>query len=195
MTPARWLQAIAAAIALFAILLAIIIRTTSASSSVDRRLIGSPAPLFSLHAESRGKVSPDVIALAGERGQPVLLVFMFSLCPHCLNQIEAVKSLDQKMPNGNLHILYVDSPAESPSIISAYAERLGIEAPSSPILLDPDGALAARFGVKYYPTTILIDAKGIVRQIWAGETGSTTLRESIGLLAVTRPASREWRYV
>ncbi|MGO8950560.1 MAG: TlpA family protein disulfide reductase [Ktedonobacterales bacterium] len=187
MTPARWLQTAVVAIALFSLLLAVAIRAGAGSPSVARRIIGLPAPAFSLQAESHGQVQPGTISLASERGHTVLLVFMYSLCPHCLNQIEAVQELETQKATDGLRILYIDSPAESAGIISAYAERLGIESPATPILLDPNGALAQTYGIVYYPTTVLIDARGIVRQVWTGETTSDSLSSAIKLLAQRSP--------
>ena len=190
MTPARWLQTAVLVIAIVALLLAVAIRATSAATqATTQQRVGLPAPEFSLRSESHGQVLPGTVSLDGERGHTVLLLFMFSLCPHCLNQIEAVKSVNTETATGGLRILYIDSPAESPGIISAYAQRLGIENPSTPILLDPSGALARTYGIIYYPVTILIDARGIVRQVWTGETGSGTLRTAIKLLASSNSTS------
>jgi peroxiredoxin len=175
MTPARWLQAAVAACALLALLLAVEIRLSTGSNLAVHRLVGSPAPAFQLHAESHGQVQPQTISLAQERGHTVLLVFMYSLCPHCLSQIQVTKGMAEQQEAGGLRIIYIDSPAESPAIISAYAERLGIEGPATPILLDANGTLAQAYGIVYYPTTILIDPAGVVRQVWTGETGQLTL--------------------
>jgi alkyl hydroperoxide reductase subunit AhpC len=115
---------------------------------------------------------------------------MYSLCAHCLSQIQVTKGVAAQPAAGGLRIIYIDSPAESAGIISAYAERLGIESLATPILLDDEGALAQAYGIVYYPTTVLIDPKGIVRQVWTGETSSDTLRSAIDLLAV-HPAAMD----
>jgi peroxiredoxin len=189
MTPARWLKAAVAACALLAVLLAVEIRLSSGSNLAVDRLVGSPAPAFHLHAESHGQVLPQSISLAQERGHTVLLVFMYSLCAHCLSQIQVTKGMAGQQVAGGLRIIYIDSPAESPGIVSAYAERLGIENPATPILLDGKGALARAYGIVYYPTTMLIDSEGMVRQVWTGETGSDALRSAIDRLAMHPPVS------
>src|SRR5215469_8528996 len=153
MTPARWLKAAVAACALLTLVLAVEIRLSVGSNAAAYRLVGSPAPTFQLHAESRGQVLPQTFSLAQERGHTVLLVFMYSLCAHCLSQIQVTKGMAAQQAAGGLRVIYIDSPAESPGIISAYAERLGIEDSATPILLDDDGALAQAFGIAYYPTT------------------------------------------
>jgi peroxiredoxin len=156
-------------------LLAVEIRLSTGSNAAAQRLVGVPAPAFQLHAEGHGQVLPQTVSLAQERGHTVLLVFVYSLCPHCLSQIQVTRGMAGQQVTGGLRIIYIDSPAESPGIISAYAERLGIEGPATPILLDTNGALAQAYGIVYYPTTILIDPEGIVRQVWTGETGQLTI--------------------
>ncbi len=191
MTPARWLQAAVAGIALLAILLAVVTRVSGGSTTAAQHLLGVPAPAFSLKAENRGQVLPETVSLAEQRGHNVLLVFMYSLCAHCLSQIDTVHALDTQGVSPGLRVLYIDSPAESTSIISAYAERLGIETPSTSILLDSNGALAQTYGVRYYPTTFLIDDRGIVRQVWTGETSGDSLRSAIKLLGETSARSSQ----
>jgi peroxiredoxin len=191
MTPIRRLLATVAGIVLLAILLTVVTRVSGGSNSAAERLVGMPAPAFSLQAENRGEVLPGTISLAEQRGHNVLLVFVYSLCAHCLRQIDTVHGLDIQGASPGLRILYIDSPAESTSIISAYAERLGIESPSTPILLDRNGALAQAYGVRYYPTTFLIDARGIVRQVWTGETSGDSLRSAIERLGETSARSSQ----
>ena len=189
MTPARWLKVAVGACALLALLLAVEIHLSTESNLAVHRLVGSPAPAFQLHAEDHGQVLPQTISLPKERGHTVLLVFVYSLCAHCLSQIQVTKEMTGQQVTGGLRIIYIDSPAESPGIISAYAERLGIEDSATPILLDDDGALAQAYGIVYYPTTVLIDPAGIVRQVWTGETSSDTLRSAIDLLAMHHQVS------
>jgi hypothetical protein len=38
------------------------------------------------------------------------------------------------------------------------------------VVLDPDGALAQRYGVRAFPTTFFIDARGRIRHVEVGYT-------------------------
>jgi hypothetical protein len=80
-----------------------------------------------------------------------------------------------------LRVLYIDSPAEAPGIITAFAQRVGVDAP---VLLDTGGAVAQRYGIQTYPAAVLIDGNGVVRAQWAGETSTTALHA--GLTAILR---------
>jgi peroxiredoxin len=163
-----------------ALALGIAIRVSGGSAAPAERLIGKPAPGFTLPIESRGQVLQQTVSLREQRGHAVLLLFMYSLCPHCQSQVEAVQGLDHQGTGNGVRILYIDSPAESASIIDAYAERLGIDSSNeAPILMDKNGSLARAYGLAYYPATILIDTHGIVVHVWIGETGSSALRSAI----------------
>jgi peroxiredoxin len=172
-----------------ALALGIAIRVSGGSTAAAEQVVGKPAPAFTLPIESGGKVLPQTVSLGEKRGHMVLLLFMYSLCPHCQSQVEAVQELQHYGTAAGLQIIYIDSPAESPSIIDAYAERLGIgSSATTPILLDKDGSLARAYGITYYPASILIDGHGIVQHVWIGETSGTALRSAIDRLARTETA-------
>jgi hypothetical protein len=78
-------------------------------------------------------------------------------------------------------VLLVDSPAETTTIAEAYALRLGIEAP---ILLDSAGRVSATYGIAGYPTTLLVDDTGVVRDAWTGAVGSIAMAKALGALSV-----------
>jgi cytochrome c biogenesis protein CcmG/thiol:disulfide interchange protein DsbE len=174
--PARALQAIALACVLLAGMLALAVRTGAPPAEIGAKLVGRPAPAFVLPAERDGHLLPGTISLAAQRGHPVLLLFTFSLCPHCLPQALTVRRVAARNTVPGLRVLYVDSPGESPDIVAAYQQRLVLDAP---VLLDAGGVVAARYGVTYYPTTVLIDGQGVVRRIWIGETGAAPVTTAL----------------
>src|SRR5262249_51802559 len=114
---------------------------------------------------------------------PVLLVFFFTLCPHCLGELQTVRvvvAAHGDTPGGaGLVPLYINSPAERASIPDAYVTRVGIQAP---VLLDGDGRVAARYGIYAYPTLVLVDARGIVRATWTGAASAADLDAAISHL-------------
>jgi len=175
-TPAWWLRASLAALALAAVALGVAARALAGPADGPRRLLGGPAPSFTLPAEARGRPLPDPVALAAHRGHPVLLVFFYTLCTHCLGELQTAHAVAGADAGRGLDVLYVNSPGERPSIPAAYAARVGIDAP---ILLDVDAAVAARYGIRYYPTLVLLDGGGIVRDAWTDETGAATLEAAI----------------
>lgn len=171
-----WLRATLVALAVLALALALAIRLTAPAPSAASRLVGQPAPAFTLPAVSNGKTQAIPISLDSTRGYPTLVMFLYSLCSHCLSETETVHQLEAQHAAEGLRVLYVDSPAETPGIIAAYQQRVGITAP---MLLDARGQVAARYGIHYYPALVLLDAHGIVRNAWSGEVPAATLDASI----------------
>ena len=72
---------------------------------------------------------------------------------------------------------------ESNTIIERYVQRSGL---NLPVLPDPDGVMARQWGVKVFPTTVLVGADGRVRAVLRGEldwTGQAAARLVVPLLA------------
>lgn len=175
---AAWLlTASALALALLAIVLAAAVRANAPSEAVAPSLVGRPLPPVALPAEQGGRLERGTRPLLPRNGHLALVLFIFSLCPRCSSEAEAVSALARQR---GLDLVVVDSPAETPGIANAYAARLGL---SGPILLDDSGALAARLGITVYPALLLVDARGIVRDVWIGETPTTSVAAAVARLA------------
>lgn len=174
----RTLRRAVLALAVVALALAVAVRL-NAPTSRAQALVGHAAPAFALPAEVNGSRLPGTISLPAHSGHPLLLVFAYSLCPQCLNEIQTARDLQARGASRGLGALYIDSPGETPAIANAYFQRLGVIAP---ILLDGQGAVAARYGIGYYPTIILIDAHGSVRYVASGEASSANLSRALDAL-------------
>lgn len=171
-------RAAIAALVLAALALTVAIRAGSGAPSFER-LLGQPAPDFALRAEQGGHALTETVSLTALRGHPVLVLFTYTLCPHCLGETQIVQSLASAEQRRGLRVVYMDSPAEAPDIVSAYQQRVGLDAP---VLLDTGGDVAKRYGVRYYPTLVLMDARGIVRQVWTGEVSERALERALSVV-------------
>lgn len=174
--PAKLLAGTALAIALLAVVLAIVVRSTAPTTTTAATLVGHPLPRVSLPAERGSRLDGTRPLLPGD-GRPALVLFLFSLCPRCPNEAAAVSALARQR---GLDLVVVDSPAETPAIADAYATRLGLR---GPLLLDHSGALATRLGLDLYPALLLVDARGIVRDVWLGETPAAAVGAAVDRLA------------
>lgn len=161
--------------ALLALVFAGLARALGGDPSAAERLVGQPAPAFSLPAQQDGRALPEPVALADARGHPVVLVFFYTLCAHCLSQLGEVHDAVRGAPAGATD-LFIDTPGERPDVTQAYFRRLYFQ---PPVLSDADGRVAARYGVAYSPTVVLVDGAGIVRHVWVGETDAATIRAAI----------------
>ncbi len=102
-------------------------------------------------------------------GQPILLHFWGTWCPVCRQEASNIETVARRYP-----VLTVAVNSGSPEEIRAWMRERGI---SYPVLNDPYGTLAKRFGITTYPTSLIYDAAGKLKFV---ETGYTT---TAGLLA------------
>lgn len=177
--PATALRVVVAGVALVAVALGIGMRASAPSAAASRALVGRAAPDFALRPVADGAVGTRPVTLASMRGHPVVLVFMYTLCPRCLSQTQVAATLAADERASGARVLLVDSPAESPEIVAAYLQRTH-DAADVPVLLDTGGAVARAYAIGLYPTTALIDSQGVVREMWVGETDAATVRGTLG---------------
>ncbi len=173
-TPSRALRGGMLAAALLAIVLLVAFRACAPSSVATQAHINRPAITFTLPAEQAGARLPAPVTFTPTPGKPTLLIFFYTLCTHCLLQMQATHAVTAGF--SGLHIVYIDSPAELPNLPNLMMQRLAI---TDPVLLDADGQVAARYGIAYYPTLVLVDGQGSVRNIWTGEIDASALRAGI----------------
>ncbi|HEU4784917.1 MAG TPA: TlpA disulfide reductase family protein [Ktedonobacterales bacterium] len=166
--------------ALLAVVLLVAFRATAPSPTATQRQINQTAASFTLPAEQAGVRLPAPATFAPANGKPTLLVFFYTLCTHCLVQMQSTHAVTTGFPE--LRTVYIDSPSELPNLPDLMMQRLGI---TDPVLLDTDGRVAARYGIAYYPSLVLIDGRGIVRAIWTGEADAATLHAGIARALAT----------
>lgn len=120
--------------------------------------IGAPAPDFIVPT-----VEGRLVRLSALRGTPVWLNFWGSWCPPCRSEFPELQSAyaEFMQPNG-IELLAV-SLDEPPSAAAGFAAR---NDGTFPILTDPNRQLTGEaYPIVNFPTHILIDGDGIVRDI------------------------------
>ena len=188
--PGGVLRIAVVAAALLAVALSVGARASAPTTQAAQSLAGHAAPTFALPPLDGDRTGVQPVTLASERGHPVLLVFTYTLCPHCLAQTQTAAALAADERASGLRVLLVDSPAESPSIVAAYLQRARVAGGDMAVLLDLDGRAARAYHVGLYPTTVLIDGQGVVRNVWVSETSEETLRDMLRRVA-SETASRD----
>ena len=89
----------------------------------------------------------------------VVLVFWTTWCSVCKTEIVELKSL-RDMPGGeNLVVAGICSDPENINELKQIAKNLKID---YPLLLDKKQTVTDRYGVSLFPTTVIIDQKGVV---------------------------------
>jgi hypothetical protein len=116
------------------------------------------------------------------RGGAVALVFWSAGSPFCHNVLDRLRDIQARFP-ARLRVIAVHVPkfeAERIAEVAARAvSRLRI---AFPVAHDPDFVAWQHFGIRAWPSVVLIDRDGQVRQILAGDDGSERLLAGVQAL-------------
>lgn len=102
----------------------------------------------------------DGFRLADERGRPVVLVFLASWCfDGCADQVAGLREL---LADGSVADVVAVMVSDDPADARGFLDRNGLTVRAA---LDPDGVVYLGTGSAIVPTTVVIDADGVVRRI------------------------------
>jgi thiol-disulfide isomerase/thioredoxin len=110
----------------------------------------------------------EEVSLSRFRGRPILLQFWATWCPVCKLELAGI----DRIAKDHAVITVALDDASDQEIRHWLASR----SYSYPVLVDREGRIAARFGVRGVPTSLLIDAEGRIRFVEVGYTTETGLR-------------------
>jgi len=141
-------------------------------------LVGLGVLLSSCGADS-DKVSPGDIAkdfrldtlthkrfyLNQHKDKVVVLVFWATWCTVCKTELVELKSLRNIPGSENLVVAGICSDPENINEVKQLAKNLNID---YPVLLDKRQSVTDRYGISSFPTTVIIDQKGVVSFIREG---------------------------
>jgi thiol-disulfide isomerase/thioredoxin len=116
------------------------------------------------------------------KGRAVLLNFWASWCEPCRAEMPTLQQVADLYGPEKLLVLAINFK-EKPARALQFAQSTGV---TMPVLLDTDGRVARQWGVKVFPTTLLIDRRGRPRQRVQGEvdwTSAAAEKLIAGLLA------------
>ncbi len=96
------------------------------------------------------------------KGKIVLLNFWFTACKPCMTEVSSLNELRRKYESKGLIILAVSTDSKSKAVATAKEKKMNYKIAS-------DGkSFADKMEVTSYPTTFLIDQKGIIREVFIG---------------------------
>ncbi len=114
---------------------------------IARDLAEGPAPEFEAYL-----LDGSPVALADYADRPMLLHFWATWCPICRLEEGEIVRVSESHP-----VLTVAMQSGSADSVEAHLNERERELD---VVLDPDGQLAARFGVRVVPSTFIIDPAG-----------------------------------
>jgi len=132
------------------------------------------APDFTLITLER-----EAVTLSSLRGKIVLLDFWASWCPPCRASLPHIESIHRDYREKGLAVYGIND--EDPGLARSFVQTNRY---SFPTLSDTDGVAARTFGVTALPTTILIDADGVVRYRFVGLTAEPQMRDALRQLGL-----------
>lgn len=122
-----------------------------------RSAISGPAPELMGQA-----LDGSSLSLADARGEPVLVHFWATWCGVCQLEEGNVQAIAR-----NHRTITVAASSGDAGNVRDYLQRRGLD---FPVLVDEEGDLASRWGVRAFPTSFVIDPDGEIRFVEVGYT-------------------------
>lgn len=121
-------------------------------------------------------LSGDSASLRDYRGEVVVLNLWGTWCPPCRREIPDLVELQERIePRGGTVVgLAVDSG--SPEEIRAFAEKYGM---NYPIWISETRKVVSHYRAMGFPTTLLIDREGVIRERYLGPQTAESLMEDL----------------
>lgn len=118
--------------------------------------LNESAPLFSLY-----NIQGNEVKLSSFKGKVVLLDFWYTKCGPCLQLFPLMKKLMNKYKNDTTVVfLYINSNETERPRHQAVKEFLASNNYSFETLIDDDDSVSQRYGIKGFPTKIVINKSG-----------------------------------
>ena len=128
---------------------------------------GALAPDFELETVAVSGASPATSGeawLSDYRGHPVVLNFWATWCYPCRKEIPQFVRAADKYKDEGLVVVGLDLQ-EGPGLIQPFAQEYGMD---YPIMVDRDGEVGDKYRLLGLPTTVFIDANGVIQKIFRG---------------------------
>ncbi len=131
---------------------------------------GQAAPDFALT-----DVDGQPVRLADYRGKVVVVDFWATWCGPCRMELPDLKSLYSTYKPQGFEILGLSVDEDPPAVVKKFAQTNGI--PYRIVMADQD--TQGRYGVRAYPTTLVIDRNGVIRARYIGITPREEFEQAI----------------
>ncbi|MEK3710007.1 redoxin domain-containing protein [Bacillus sp. FSL K6-1005] len=133
---------------------------------------GQQAPDFTLKT-----LSGEGSSLSDVRGKKVLLNFWATWCKPCRQEMPAMEELQKE--HSDLAVIAVNftSAEKSEKQVQAFADTYHL---TFPIFIDKKG-INADYNVFSYPTTYILDEKGVIQDIHIGTMTKKEMKEKLDI--------------
>jgi peroxiredoxin len=151
----------------------------------------SDPPEATLDPTAAGKKGPDFTLqdLSGKgfglkdlRGTIVVLNFWASWCKPCQEELAAIQKLHDELASRGVVFVGIDD--ENPETVKGFATARGY---TFPMLLDTEQAVHQLYGARWAPTTVVINRKGKIADLYIGAGGEAQLRRALKSAGLSTP--------
>jgi peroxiredoxin len=128
---------------------------------------GAMAPDFELESVALNAASPTTNGeawLSDYRGHPVVLNFWATWCYPCRKEVPQFVDAAGRYADKGLVVIGLDQQ-EGAALITPFAQEYGIQ---YSVLIDRDGEVGQKYRLLGLPTTVFIDANGVIQKIYRG---------------------------
>ncbi|MEC1612789.1 redoxin domain-containing protein [Bacillus mojavensis] len=133
---------------------------------------GQQAPDFTLKT-----LSGERSSLSDVRGKKVLLNFWATWCKPCRQEMPAMEELQKEQSDLAVIAVNFTSAEKSEKQVHAFADSYHL---TFPILIDKKG-INADYNVFSYPTTYILDEKGVIQDIHIGTMTKKEMKEKLDI--------------
>jgi len=135
--------------------------TAAVPASAQTNGAGAPAPEFTLKTLTGGTVT-----LSDYKGHPLLLNFWASWCTPCRGEMSDIIAAYNAHKDEGLQVVAINlTDQEHMSDVRKFAVDLQMP---FPVLLDQQGKVRKSYALRGVPTSVFIDAQGVVRLVNPG---------------------------
>jgi peroxiredoxin len=137
--------------------------------------VGFRAPDFALQA-----LDGQSIQLADYLGWPLVINYWATWCIPCKQELPIIEKLHKEYGEKGVTIISVNAiDQDNIDKVQAMVGELGM---TFPVLLDQDRIFADAYQAIFFPTTYMIDASGVIREVSLGDNTEEELRDSLDRL-------------
>ena len=140
------------------------------------KIVGQTAPEL---AEGVWLNSPP-LSLQSLRGKVVVLDFWTFRCRNCVNILANLKEWHRKYKDRDVVLVGIHSPeTEEEASVDALRKFVAENSIDYPIVTDNAFVMWNRYRAQFWPSTFIIDQKGVIRTFHYGELGISSVEDGI----------------
>jgi cytochrome c biogenesis protein CcmG/thiol:disulfide interchange protein DsbE len=134
--------------------------------------VGFRAPDFTLQT-----IDGRTLQLADLLGRPLVINYWTTWCVPCKQEMPILEELNKEYAAKGIVFLSVNAiDQDSLDKVQALVAEMGL---SFPVMLDKGHQFADEYQAIFFPTTFIVDAKGVIREVNLGDSTEEELRSSL----------------